>query len=180
MSYAIDLPWPPAALSPHARNHWRILAKAKADYRQRCAVYASLDRLKLGAELIPVSIVFHPPDRRSYDLDNLHARIKAGLDGKCDALGCNDKQFRPVTVDIGERVKDGIVRVTLLRSGDARVDGGFPLGDRAFGSLGQLRKRGAERPLAKAPAKAAHGLRADASARGELLPGLVGNEAAHQ
>lgn len=180
MTYAIDLPWPPAALSPNARKHWRILAKAKADYRQRCAVYASLGGMKLGAELIPVSIVFHPPDRRSYDLDNLHARIKAGLDGMCDALGCNDKQFRPVTVDLGERVKDGIVRVTLLRSGNARVDGGFPLGDGALGRLGQPRQRRAERPLAKAEAQAAHGLRADLGAVGEVLPGLVGHESAHQ
>ena len=113
MTCTIDLPWPPAALSPNARKHWRVLAKAKADYRQRCAVYASLGRVKLGAGLIHVSIVFCPPDRRSYDLDNLHARIKAGLDGMCDALGVNDRQFRPVTVDFGEVVKGGAVRVAL-------------------------------------------------------------------
>jgi crossover junction endodeoxyribonuclease RusA len=31
-----EFPWPPRALSPNARVHWRTLAKAKREYKEGC------------------------------------------------------------------------------------------------------------------------------------------------
>lgn len=59
-------------------------------------------------------MVFYPPTSRGYDLDNLHARMKSGLDGLCDVLRINDRQFRPVTVDMGKKHLGGMV-VTILQ-----------------------------------------------------------------
>ena len=53
-----------------------------------------------------MDVMFYPPDRRSYDRDNLLARIKSGLDGMCDALGIDDSRFVTTTVGLGPPVKD--------------------------------------------------------------------------
>lgn len=115
-SWAIVLPWPGSALSPNGRTHWRVLAKAKARYRQQCAEHArttgGLPSVPAGA-VVALEMVFHPPTRRGYDLDNLHARMKSGLDGLCDALGVNDRQFRPVLVDMGTKHLGGMVVASL-------------------------------------------------------------------
>jgi crossover junction endodeoxyribonuclease RusA len=55
---------------------------------------------------------FCPPDKRKRDLDNLLARMKAGLDGLADALGVDDTIFRPA-VEWGEVRPRGGVVVTL-------------------------------------------------------------------
>lgn len=92
-----------------------MLAKAKASYRERCRVYAetyAAPQLEADGSL-ELRLVFFPPDRRHYDLDNLHARMKAGLDGLCDALEINDRRFRPVTVDRMNRCPGGRVLVHL-------------------------------------------------------------------
>jgi hypothetical protein len=36
---------------------------------------------------------FMAPTKRHYDMDNLLSRMKSGIDGVCDALGINDRQF---------------------------------------------------------------------------------------
>ena len=41
-------------------------------------------------------MLFIPPDKRSYDRDNLVARMKSGIDGLADALRINDKRFNTV------------------------------------------------------------------------------------
>jgi hypothetical protein len=46
-------------------------------------------------DVLELRIMFHPPDRRKYDWDNLLARMKAGLDGVADGLGVDDSLFRP-------------------------------------------------------------------------------------
>lgn len=111
----VELAWPDSTLSPNSRKHWRVLAKAKQAHRE--AAYS--DTLGFGPHDpieptdLQIHLVFCPPDRRRYDTDNLLARLKASLDGMCDALGFDDRRFRRTIIDWGEPVKGGLVQVTI-------------------------------------------------------------------
>lgn len=59
-------------------------------------------------------IIFHPPDKRHRDLDNMLASIKYGLDGIALAWGVNDKDFKPITIDIGEPVAKGQITIKAI------------------------------------------------------------------
>lgn len=108
----MTLPWPPKELSPNARVHWRQKHKHAKAYRRTCSLIAlALDAPRLiGKKYFWVT--FCPPNRRSYDDDNLLARFKAGRDGIADGLGIDDKNF-VTTINIGEPVPGGAVRVHI-------------------------------------------------------------------
>ncbi len=90
----VILPWPPATLSPNARQHWSALARAKKAYRHACATQAQVQGIRrIEAGKLHVSLVFVPPNRRAHDLDNLLARMKSGLDGLADVMGVDDKHW---------------------------------------------------------------------------------------
>ena len=116
-SLTIELPWPSPKLSPNGRNHWAVLAKAKKLARGDAllltqSAICSQGKPDLG-DKIPVRITFYPPDNRRRDDDNMVASFKAYRDGIADALGVDDRCFRPhyffedaakpgrVTVEIG-------------------------------------------------------------------------------
>ena len=113
----LELSWPPSQLSPNKRLHWSKVAKAKKSYRHSCYV-ETLELLKqprnqaaLSDGNLVLELTFIRPDRRSYDRDNLIARMKAGIDGACDALGIDDKRFATViaNVDPSQVAKPGLV-----------------------------------------------------------------------
>ena len=109
----VILPWPPSALSPNARQHWAALAKAKRAYRRACwaqAIEQGARRLH-GVDRLHVGLEFVPPSRRPFDLDNLLARMKAGLDGLADVLGVDDSKWE-ITIRRGEP-PGGFVRVQI-------------------------------------------------------------------
>lgn len=60
-----------------------------------------------------MAIIFFPPSKRGFDLDNALASIKAGIDGISEAWGINDKMFRPITIDFGAVKKNGEVVVLI-------------------------------------------------------------------
>lgn len=94
LEMAVTLPWPPASLSPNTRQHWSALARAKKAYRQACATQARVQGLrKIDATRLHVALLFVPPNRRAFDLDNLLARMKSGLDGLSDVLGVDDSNW---------------------------------------------------------------------------------------
>ena len=109
------LPWPPSILSPNNMSHWTKKAKAKAELRQRCFDLAR----KSPAPVLPdgnihLSLVFSPPSRRRFDLDNALARAKNMLDGVAAAWGIDDVRFRPITVDMGAVVRGGSVLLRIV------------------------------------------------------------------
>jgi len=91
----IEIPGlPPRELSPNARVHWAVKAKAAREYgsqvfyaavdarnRSEPAKWKNLDRAK-------VRVWFYVPPRRRRDLDNLIASFKPGLDAlvRCGIL----------------------------------------------------------------------------------------------
>ena len=60
-------------------------------------------------------MTFIPPDRRSYDRDNLVARMKSGIDGLSDALRINDKRFNTVISTMDQDYLGGFVKIRILK-----------------------------------------------------------------
>ena len=117
----VVLGWPPTDLSPNARKHWAVVARAKKQYRKDCYSVSKeqLKKYKKETENIPERLVlemtFIPPDRRSYDRDNLVARMKSGIDGLADALKINDKRFNTVISTMDQDYLGGFVRIRILQ-----------------------------------------------------------------
>lgn len=118
----IELPWPDKRLSPNARLHWRPKADAKEIARNvgKTLTWAALGvgvrevRARFAKDgPIPLTITFYPPDNRHRDDDNMVGSFKSYRDGIADALGVNDRRFRPVYV-FAEPCKPGRVEVTFL------------------------------------------------------------------
>ena len=108
----VILPWPPSGLSPNSRLHWSKVAKLKRDYRTEC--WALCKAAKLGAPHqgpVFVDILFVPPSKRKYDLDNCLASIKSGLDGLADAVQVDDSRF--VLTIVKSPNIGGMVKVTI-------------------------------------------------------------------
>ena len=101
------LPWPPKELSPNARVHRLAKARVARTYREAC--WALTKQSKLVPPGMHLKITFVPPTRQPRDLDNCLASIKSGLDGVADALGLNDKAFRPITIDLADSVGGMVV-----------------------------------------------------------------------
>lgn len=94
MIAALTLPWPPKALSPNARLHWAVVAKAKKAYRAECALQARVQGVgRAKVQKLHIALVFYPPTRRAFDLDNALARMKSGLDGLAGVLAVDDKHW---------------------------------------------------------------------------------------
>ena len=111
----LTIPWPPSALSPNQRLHWSKLARAKKAYRAECAWQAIAQGAKpITAERLHVSLVFYPPNRRAFDLDNMLARMKSGLDGLADAIGCDDSRWR-LSIALADEI-GGMVRVRITEA----------------------------------------------------------------
>lgn len=90
----IELPWPDRVLSPNSRAHWGAKSRAAKLYRLHAkSVFRGVPAP--AGEAIGVTLTFCPPDRRARDLDNLQAAAKPLFDGLADALGVNDRHFRP-------------------------------------------------------------------------------------
>ena len=109
----ITLPWP-TDTSLNARIHWAKRSSAARD-AQLVGIVAAREAYigTLEPCAHPVRIVFHPPNKRRRDIDNLHARCKHQLDGICKAYSIDDSLLHPVTLDIGEIRYGGAVVVTI-------------------------------------------------------------------
>lgn len=115
MAVEIVLPWPPAAMSPNARSHWR--ARQKAAKEARALAWAEVRNagwLVPAGERIHIWIDFYPPTRRMPDDDNMLARFKGYRDGIADALGIDDSVFvsHPYVKDESRKGGECRVRIT--------------------------------------------------------------------
>lgn len=113
--FELILPWFPFELRPNASSpgNWRKKSTAAKAYRARCGWIAKLNKPELPNGNIHLLITFCPPSKRAMDLDNCLAAIKSGIDGLADAWGINDKRFYPITIDWGEVIKDGCVKISI-------------------------------------------------------------------
>jgi hypothetical protein len=92
----IELPFPPATLSGHAKGHWRGKSSVTAKHRAwaKAATLAAKVCAPEGTGDIRVVVTFYPPNRRG-DRVNFPNRCKPYFDGIADALKVNDSRFLP-------------------------------------------------------------------------------------
>lgn len=105
----IMLPWPPAKLSPNARTHWAVKAKAFRTYKVQCHALLAQHREALRGR-DTYALEFRPPDNRRRDLDNALSSAKALIDALALVSGVDDSRFR-LTIQKGEPTKGGAVVV---------------------------------------------------------------------
>lgn len=120
----VRLPFPDPALSPNRAKgrHWTALADAKASARDAgyFATKQAATAFSAPAGDIALSLLFLTPDKRRRDADNLLAASKSLLDGMADALGVDDRRFRPILVDWQPGPPGGALLVAVgvqIRSG---------------------------------------------------------------
>jgi len=113
-TFEIVLPWPDSVLWPNARPCRYQLARAKKEYRAECAWEARRQgAAPVNAPSLHVDLVFFPPTRRRFDLDNALAAMKSGIDGLVDVLQVDDSQW---TFSIAKAPKGqigGVVKVAV-------------------------------------------------------------------
>jgi crossover junction endodeoxyribonuclease RusA len=116
----VILPWPDKKLSPNARLHWGAKVGPKQDAK-RIAAHLTIAAqgfpqvrhyLRCSDDPIAVTITFYPPDKRHRDDDNMIGAFKSWRDGIADALGVNDRRFRPQYC-FGDAAKPGRVEVAF-------------------------------------------------------------------
>lgn len=107
----ITLPWPPKELSPNARPHWAVKARAFKAYRLDCWATLTGHRKALRGSRA-FRFTFHPPSKRRIDLDNCFAQIKACIDTLSDITGIDDSEFA-YSIAMGAPVKGGSVVVSV-------------------------------------------------------------------
>lgn len=105
------LPWFPKELKPNGRYHYHVKNKKFQKCKNDADAIAKKYKGLFSDENIAVTAIFHQPTAHRRDLDNCLASIKSYFDGIADGLGVNDRQFRPIVIDFGEKVKGGEVRL---------------------------------------------------------------------
>lgn len=76
----------------------------KNDYKLQCGLIAKATGAQLPMQDVALDLLFIPP-RNSGDLDNMLSSVKYGLDAIAEALGTNDRYFRPITIDLAKADK---------------------------------------------------------------------------
>ena len=111
----VILPFPNGKLSPNRAKgmHWGATSSLKG--RQFDDAYLRTKQAMNDSSLTGyhMTIKFCEPDKRCRDLDNLLAASKSAIDGIASALGVNDKDFNPITIERGYVTKNGLMIVSF-------------------------------------------------------------------
>ena len=117
---ALELPWPHAKTFPNAKRRLKWFQyqphcnKARTDAAVITRSYlASRRDWRPSPDCpLPMRVTFYPPDRRHRDDDNRIGGFTHDRDGIADALGMNDRKFRP-EYHFDEPVRGGCIRVEM-------------------------------------------------------------------
>lgn len=118
--FELQLSFPASELMQNRREgrHWSYAHEAKVAQRQEAYLLARQSITQSGFELRPsaryrITMTFHPPDARRRDVSNLHAAMKAALDGIAEAMGIDDSAFTEHEQRMGAMRYGGCVAVTV-------------------------------------------------------------------
>jgi len=109
--HELTFPWPPSELKPNVKTHWTKKAKFAKQYKEVC-FYLTKEAKFDQNTYKSLEMVFYPPNRRNFDLDNMLATMKSGIDGMCLALNIDDSSFKKMSVEMSEDI-GGFVRINL-------------------------------------------------------------------
>ena len=116
MKNKITISWFPKELHPNARVHHHVYAKHFKSYKQEAYLLAHHITGYAQAP-IALTLLFNAPDKRNRDLDGCLSACKAALDGIAQAIGVDDRYFRPITIDWGDGEK-GTIDIILEQKHD--------------------------------------------------------------
>lgn len=109
----VELEWFDKRLNPNMKTYWRKVNTLRGEQKLLALIAArSTTPIKQGT--YPLKITFYPPCRRRRDLDNCLASIKGALDGIAQAWGVDDRLFRPIHADFGDKCDDGKIIVEVV------------------------------------------------------------------
>lgn len=119
--FELQLSFPAPELMQNRREgrHWSYAHEAKVAQRQEAYLLARQSITQSGFEARPdarhrVEMVFCPPDNRRRDVSNLHAAMKAALDGIAEAMEIDDSAFTEHEQRMSAVHARGCVRVRVL------------------------------------------------------------------
>lgn len=119
--FEVVLSFPAPELMQNRREgrHWSYAHEAKVAQRQEAYLLARQSITQSGFEARPdarhrVEMVFCPPDNRRRDVSNLHAAMKAALDGIAEAMEIDDSAFTEHEQRMSAVHARGCVRVRVL------------------------------------------------------------------
>lgn len=119
--FELQLSFPAPELMQNRREgrHWSYAHEAKVAQRQEAYLLAQQSITQSGFEARPdarhrVEMVFCPPDNRRRDVSNLHAAMKAALDGIAEAMEIDDSAFTEHEQRMSAVHARGCVRVRVL------------------------------------------------------------------
>lgn len=116
MTHEYIYPWPNSKLNPNRNTFWRAKAPIKA-LAKNDAFYLTKTYPKPSFEDqdIHLKMVFYPPTKRKYDLDNQLAAMKSTLDGIAEAWEIDDRRFNQFTIEMSRQViRGGQVKITII------------------------------------------------------------------
>jgi len=109
----LELPFPPADLTPHAKGNWRKKAAATKRYRSLCAYEAVAQGVRrVEAHAIRARVTIHRPNLRR-DYQNCISCFKPGVDGIADVIGVDDGKWKIDFVEGDLARPDGRVVVEI-------------------------------------------------------------------
>jgi crossover junction endodeoxyribonuclease RusA len=100
----MKIPYPPKELMPNRKNgsHWATTKKIKTQAKNEAYIIALQHKPKIPLDKeskYKLSLIYYQSDNRHRDLDNLLAASKPQIDGIAQALGIDDRQFAPISID---------------------------------------------------------------------------------
>jgi crossover junction endodeoxyribonuclease RusA len=111
----LRLPFPPSSLFPNRRHgkHWSTIQRSKelarVDGATLAKAWARTTGFKPRADAKYGLYVLFEVARDNKDSDNMLSACKPLLDGVANGLGVNDKQFRPITIDVAKAKADSVI-----------------------------------------------------------------------
>lgn len=115
----LTLPWPPTKSSVNgSQGDWLGKASAGRKYKDQCLLCLIEQKVKpVTGALLRVDLTFHPPKNYRYDLDNMLARTKRGLDAVAAKIGVDDADWPEMRLVRGHKVTGGAVVVYVVIEG---------------------------------------------------------------
>ena len=114
MSILVGLPWMPKELSPNTRVGYRKKAEIYSQAKNDAYILARAHLEDAEKhDYWEAKYLFHPPDKRKRDLDNMISSCKAYLDGLCAAYDIDDEQIKRMVGVLRPSFKPGKVLIRL-------------------------------------------------------------------
>jgi hypothetical protein len=92
----IEIPYPPAKLSPNSGGNWRSKQAVMEKFRNDCYLIGKTNPATFNDG--DIQMVMLANMRENADLDNLLASCKRGIDSLCKAWVVDDKRLNPIVL----------------------------------------------------------------------------------